>query len=174
MSENNKTQPNWPLLLPIGLLVVEIIVVAVMRLAGFTISQYLFYFFIILGVYLIYQIGKQLIAQIRVRSALNKLAEAKQLADSGQSFEAIKEWKKLLLQLPREKYLEVLSLLEETFLQLEMPKAVQQTRNIQSESVEFFEATKQTQRVTNQDRQDWQMRANEIRNMINDLPETKN
>lgn len=173
MAENKKSQPNWPLLLPIGLLVVEIIVVVIMRLSGFAISQYLFYFFIILGFYLLYQIGKQLILQMRVRNALNKLVEAKQLADSGKPFEAIRAWKILLLQLPRDKYLEVLTLIEETYQQLGMTKAVQQTKNIHSESIEFFELTGQVQRATNQDRQDWQLQANELRNMINDLPEEK-
>ncbi len=174
MTENKKSQPNWPLLLPIGLLIVEIIVVIIMRLTGFTISQYLFYFFILLGVYLLYQIGKQLFIQMRVRSVMKKFDEAKHLADSGQPFEAIKEWKKLLLQLPREKYLEVISMMEETYKKLEMSKAVQQTKNIHSELIEFFELTKQNQKPTNQDKQDWKLRVNEIRNMISDLPEEKN
>lgn len=174
MAENKKTQQNWPLLLPIGLLIVEGIVVAIMLLTGFTISQYLFYFFILLGVYLIYQIGKQLFILLRVNNAMKKFTEAKHLAETDKPFEAIKAWKRLLLQLPKEKYLEVLSLLEETYQKLGMAKAVQQTKNLHSESIEFFELTSQKEKPSNKERQTWQLRVNEIRKMIINLPEEEN
>lgn len=171
MAEKKETRPNWPLLLPIGLLVIEIIVFVVMRLTNFTISQYLFYFFILLGFYLLYQIGKQLLIQLRVRSAMKKFTEAQQLAESGQPFKAIQEWKKLLLQLPKKKYLEVLSSMERTYQTLGMSEAVRQTKNIHSESIEFFELTNQEKKPSNKERQEWQLRANTIRKMIKDLPE---
>ncbi len=35
MAEKEDTQPNWPLILPIGLLIIEIIVFVIMRLTRF-------------------------------------------------------------------------------------------------------------------------------------------
>ncbi len=102
---------------------------------------------------------------------MKKLSEAKHLAKSGHPFKAIREWKKLLLQLPRKKYLEVLSSMEETYQALGMMEAVRQTKNVHSESIEFFELTGQDKRPTNNERKEWQLRANEIRKMIRDLPE---
>jgi hypothetical protein len=173
MAENKKKQPNWPLLLPIGLLLVDIIVIVVMRIAGYGISQYLFFFFILLGIFLLYQIGKQLIALWRVQSAIGKLGDAQKLAESGQPMEAVKLWKKLLLSLPRDKYLEVLSLIEDTYKHENMSKAVQQVKAVYSESIEFFKMTKNVEQITAKDRRDWQARAYELRNMISVLPEEK-
>lgn len=173
MAERPKKQPNWPLLMPIGLLLLEIIVFAVMRLVNFEITQYLFYFFILLGLFLIYQIAKQLITLWRVKSAVKQLEATNQLAESGQAMAAIKQWKKLLMSLPRDKYLEVLALIEATYQKEDMPKAVQQVRLVHSESIEFFELAASTQRATAKDRQEWQNQAYELRNMIKALPESK-
>jgi hypothetical protein len=171
MAERKDTQPNWPLILPIGLLIIELIVFVVMRLTSFTISEYLFYFLILLGFYLLYQIGKQLLILVRVRGTMKKLSEAKHFAESGHPLKAIREWKKLLLQLPKKKYLEVLASMEETYQALGMMEAVRQTKNVHSESIEFFALTGQDKRPTNNERKEWQLRANEIRKMIKDLPE---
>jgi hypothetical protein len=171
MAETNEKQPNWPLLLPVGLLVIEIIVVVAMLVLGYEITQYLFFFFVLLALFLIYQIGKQLVMNRRLKKMVNEMVAAKELADSGQYFKAVKEWKRLLLLLPREAYLEVLNQLEDVYTQLEMPKAISQVRTIHSESIEFFSATENVQRMNMQDRQELQKRSNQIRDMIRALPE---
>ncbi|MCB2210410.1 hypothetical protein KQH62_05910 [bacterium] len=171
MAKTDKNQTNWPLLLPVGLLVVEIIVVIVLLAMGYEITQYLFFFFVLLALFLLYQIGKQLVMNRRLKKMINEMVAAQELADSGQYLEAVKEWKRLLLLLPREAYLEVLNNLEDAYTQLEMPKAVSQVRTIHSESIEFFSATDEIQKMNMQERQELQKRSNQIRDMIRALPE---
>lgn len=171
MAETKKNQPNWPMLLPIGLLVVEIIVVVALLALGYEITQYLFFFLILLALFLLYQIGKQLIMNRRLKKMISEIAAAKELAGSGQYLEAVKEWKRLLLMLPRETYLEALDQLEDSYTRLEMPQAVSQVRTIHSESIEFFSATENIQKMSMQDRQKLQKRSNQIRDMIRALPE---
>jgi hypothetical protein len=174
MTESNRKQPNWPLLLPIGLLIVEITVVIVMLALNCTITQYLFFFLLLLALFLVYQIGKQLLMNRRLKKMVNEMVAAKELADSGKPMEAVKEWKKLLLALPREAYLEALNQLEDVYKQMEMPQAVKQVKTIHSESIEFFNATENIQRMSIQDRQNLQTRSNQIRDMIRALPEEEN
>jgi transcriptional regulator of acetoin/glycerol metabolism len=174
MTESNRKQPNWPLLLPIGLLIVEITVVIVMLALNYTITQYLFFFLLLLALFLVYQIGKQLLMNRRLKKMVNEMVAAKELADSGKPMEAVKEWKKLLLALPREAYLEALNQLEDVYKQMEMPQAVKQVKTIHSESIEFFNATENIQRMSIQDRQNLQTRSNQIRDMIRALPEEEN
>ncbi|MDY6873305.1 MAG: hypothetical protein SVR81_04975 [Chloroflexota bacterium] len=171
MAETKKNQPNWPMLLPIGLLVVEIIVVVALLALGYEITQYLFFFLILLALFLLYQIGKQLIMNRRLKKMISEIAAAKELAGSGQYLEAVKEWKRLLLMLPRETYLEALDQLEDSYTRLEMPQAVSQVRTIHSESIEFFSATENIRKMSMQDRQKLQKRSNQIRDMIRALPE---
>lgn len=171
MAETKKNQPNWPMLLPIGLLVVEIIVVVALLALGYEITQYLFFFLILLALFLLYQIGKQLIMNRRLKKMISEIAAAKELAGSGQYLEAVKEWKRLLLMLPRETYLEALDQLEDSYTRLEMPQAVSQVRTIHSESIEFFSATENIRKMSMQDRQKLQKRSNQIRDMIRVLPE---
>lgn len=171
MTEQKKRQPNLPLLMPVGLLILEIIVFLVMWLAGYEINQTLFFFFILLGLFLLYQIAKQLFSVLRVRSAVKGLENARARLEAGQPMAAIAEWKKLLLGLPRDKYLEVLALMEETYQNEDMPKAAQQVKQIHSESIAFFNTTQNVKKITAQERRDWQTKALELRSMIKALPE---
>lgn len=171
MAEPNRKQPNWPLLLPIGLLATEIIVVIVMLALNYTITQYLFSFLLLLALFLCYQIGKQMVMNRRLKKMVDEMVAAKELADSGKPMEAVKEWKKLLLALPQEAYLEVLNQLTEVYKQVEMVQAVKQVKTIHSESIEFFNATRNAQQLGMQDRQALQARSNDIREMIRALPE---
>ena len=171
MTEKTKPSLNWALILPIGLLVIEIIVFFVMRIADLYISEFLFYFFILLALFLIYQISKQLTTTMRVQRALHKFKEAESLAQSGQHFAALRLWKRLLFSLPQDKYLQVLNLMEATYHNLGMAAGEQQVKAIRSESIEFFETARRTEKPTMQDRQNWQRKTLELRAMINALPE---
>lgn len=174
MAEPDEKRINWPLLLPIGLLMVEIIAVIVMLALNTTITQYLFFFLLLLSLFLIYQIAKQLIMNHRLTKMVAEMAAAEELADTGKPMEAVKAWKKLLPALPREAYLEVLDQLEDTYMQMEMSKAAKQVKTIHSESIEFFNATENVRRMNMQDRQTLQARLNAIRAMILALPEEEN
>jgi hypothetical protein len=173
MSDKPKSSPNWSLLMPVLLLLTECIAILVMRLMGYTITHNLLYFFIALGIFLIYRIGKYLIASWRVRNAIRQLNSVDKLIESGQPMEAIRQWKKLLLSLPQDKYLEVLSRMEKVYEQEEMPKAALEVKMVHSESIEFFEALSETNKNKLINRQDWQSRAIALRNMIRALPEEK-
>jgi hypothetical protein len=70
--------------------------------------------------------------------------------------------------------LEALNQLEDVYKQMEMPQAVKQVKTIHSESIEFFNATENIQRMSIQDRQNLQTRSNQIRDMIRALPEEEN
>jgi hypothetical protein len=170
MAKNKKRRLDLPLLLPIGLLLLEIIVFVVLILTGFEITQYLLYFFIILGVYLIYQIARQVITRWRVAKAVRKAEEAQKLADSDQPLEAISIWKKSLLQLPRDNYLETLDRMKTVYESLEMTPAVQQVEAILAKSREFFEMPRNYRQMSREDRDNWRNKALELRKMIDKLP----
>lgn len=173
MSEENKKQLNLSLLLPAGLLLLEIIVILVMLATGYEITGFLLSFFILLAFFLIYQIARQQINNWQIKQAVKKIGQGKALADSNQPMQAIKLWKELLLKIPREKYLIVLEMMEETYQEQDMNEAVQQVKAIRSESVEFFEMTQGIERFTRRDQRKWKARAFELRKMIKALPEEK-
>lgn len=173
MTDQNQKRPNLSLLLPLGLLVVEVIAILVLLLTGFEITQSLIFFFVLLGIFLLWQVGRQLLTEWRVKQAIIRAREAESIAESGRPMEAMKIWKNLLLSLPREKYLETLSKMEKTYKDQEMDDAIQQVKAIHSESLEFFDMTQNTKRITPKDRRKWQARAYELRKMISALPEKK-
>ena len=173
MTDQNKKRPNLSLLLPLGLLLVEVIAILVLLLTGTEITQSLIYFFVLLGIFLFWQVGRQLLTEWRVKQAINKAREADSIAKSGRPMAAMKIWKKILLSLPRDKYLDTLSKMEDTYKDQGMKEAIQQVRAIHSESVEFFNMTQNIKRITPKDRRNWQARAYELRNMISALPEEK-
>lgn len=171
MTEENKKGINLNLILPAGLLLLLVIVFVVLVVAGYQITQFLFYFFLLLGIFLVFQVAKQLITEWRVKQAIKKIDDADLLAESGQPMEAIKLWKNLLLSLPKDQYLEVLRKMEETYQDQNMTKAVEQVKAIFSESLTYFKMAKGADRGTPKDKQDWRTRAYELRNMIKALPE---
>ena len=173
MSEKPKSQPNWSLLLPAILLVFECIALIALNLFGYTIPQSLRYVFLALGLFLFYRVVRHLSATLRVQRALRKLKAAENLVEAGQLMSAIKEWKKLLLNLPEDKYLEILNRIEKIYEQEDMSDAVQETKMVQAESIEFFEAISTGDTRSFIGRQDWQNKAISLRNMIRNLPEEK-
>lgn len=173
MIDKNKKRPNLALLLPLGLLVVEAIAILVLLLTDTEITQSLIYFFVLLGIFLLWQVGRQLLTEWRVKQAINKARQAESIAESGRPMEAVKIWKKVLLSLPRDKYLEVLANMEQAYKNEEMEAAIQQVKAIHSESIEFFNMTQNIKRITPKDRRNWQARAYELRKMISALPEEK-
>ena len=173
MSAKPKLQPNWSLLMPAILLLVECVALIALNQMGYRIPQNLLYIFIALGIFLVYKIGKQLSTILRVKGALRQLKSVDKLVEAGHGMAAIKEWKKLLLSLPEDKYLEILQRMETIYAQEDMQEAVMETKMVHAESVEFFEAFSATNNHQMITRQDWQNKAISLRNMIRDLPEEK-
>ena len=170
MSETKKERIDMLLILPAGLLLLEGIILIVLLAAGYEINQSFMYFLILLAAFLIFQIGRQLSTRLRVQKSVRKTEDGKALADSGKPFEAVKLWKGLLLSLPRDKYLEVLDMLEETYENENLIAGVQQAKTIRNESLHFFEMTKNPQRTTSNDRKEWQAKALKLRRMVKALP----
>ena len=86
---------------------------------------------------------------------------------------AVKQSKKLLLNLPEDKYLEILSSMAMIYEREQMPEAANQARIVYAESVEFFNAIsdKKQNKIINM--QEWKNQVIAIRSMIQDLPEEK-
>lgn len=170
MVNNTKRKIDWLLILPASLLIIESIIVVVLLAVGYEITQPIMFFFILLAAFLSFQVWRHLSVRIRVKRAVAKIDEGKTLIDSDQPFEAIELWKELLLSLPREKYLDVLNMLGTTYEEQDLNEGVEQVKAIRSESLNFFEMTKNPQKATANDRKDWQARALELRKMIKALP----
>ena len=173
MTEENNNRINLALLLPLGLLIIEIIAVVVLLGSGYEISEFLFIFLSFLALFLIYQISRQVWVGRQMKKAIAGMEKAKGLIDTKKPLEAIKQWKKILLNLPQEEYLDVLTRMEKIYDSQEMTKAVQQIRAIQSESIEFFQMTKVAKNLTQKDRRKWQTQAFELQKMIRALPVKK-
>ena len=173
MTENNKKRLNLPFILPLLLLIVEIVVVLVLQGTGYEISDFSYVFLLFLGFFLIYQITRQFWMEWRIKKAMLGLKIAEELTAADKPMEAIKQWKAILLNLPEEYYLDTLSKIEEVYESQNMTKAVQQIKNIQSESIEFFELTRTAQRITLEKRGEWQSRVFELHKMIESLPVEK-
>lgn len=170
MTQENKKQHNLSLLLPAGLLLLEIVAVIVLLASGYEITEFLLTFFILLGLFLLFQVARQLFTTWRVNRSFKRINAADEFAESGQPLEAIKIYKKNLLSLPKEKFLNVLFKMRRIYEEQNMVEAVQQVKAIHSESLEFFEMTKNRKRASYNDRRNWQARAIELRNMIKALP----
>jgi len=173
MNKKIDIQKNLSLLLPALVILLEVIVIVVLVTLGYEITQFLLFFFILLGIFLIAQIGQQLYTRWRLKQAIQKLDHAQELLESGQPLEAIKLWKRLLLSLPRDKYLVVLSKMKAVYQDQNMTEAVQQVSAVHSESKKFFSMTQDVKKVTHKDRRAWQNQAYKLRKMINALPEKK-
>ena len=155
------------------MLLIEIVVIVIFLVSGYEITPFLLYFLIFLGIFLIYQIVRQVQFSWQSKRAAKEVEIAESLVKAGKPMEAIKKWKEVLLKLPKNQYLATLSKMEKTYENQEMKEAVQQVKAISSESIEFFEMTRQINRVSPQDRRRWQARAFELKNMIQALPEEK-
>jgi hypothetical protein len=170
MSETKKKRTDMLLLLPAGLLLLEGIIVVIFLATGYEIKESFLYFLLLLAAFLIFQIGRQISRRLRVQKSIGKVEDGKALVETGQPFEAIKLWKELLLSLPRDKYLEVLDMLEATYENENLAAGVQQIKAIRNESLNFFEMTKNPQRTTANDRKEWQTQALKLRKMVKALP----
>jgi len=173
MTQNKKRRLNITLLLPVGMLILEGIAVLVLMATGQEISPLVRNFLLLLGVFLVYQIGKQIFAVSKMTNAIQQIAEGDQLVQAGEPMHAIKLWKDLLTRLPKEHYLNVLSKLEMTYQQESMNHAVQQVKAIQSESTALFSIAEDAKRMSTKDREAWQARSLKIRDMIQALPVEK-
>jgi hypothetical protein len=170
--EKNKTI-NLPLLLPLGLLILEIVAVIVLLGSGYEIPGLLFILLFFLGIFLIYQIYRQLWAKYQMKKAVTAMKNAQESVNAGKPMEAIEQWKRILPNLPREQYLDTLIKMERAYESQDMDNAVQQVRAVQSESIEFFEMSKVAQQFTPKDRRKWQAKAFKLQKMISALPVEK-
>ncbi len=171
MTEKKPKGINLQLLVPAALLVLLVVVFVILVVAGYQITQFLFYFFLLLSIFLVYQVARQLFTEWRVKQAIKKINTAESLADSGRPMEAIKVWKSLLFSLPQEEYLVVLKKMQKTYQEQNMIHAVEQVKAIHAESLTFFEMAKSAQRGSPKDKQDWRTQAYELRTKIKALPE---
>jgi hypothetical protein len=173
MKNSDKKKINIQLILPIIMLLLVTSVIVIFLVSGYEITPFILYFLIFLGAFLIYQIVRQAQFHWQIQQAAKEVEIAESLVKAGKPMEAIKKWKKVLLQLPKDQYLATLSKLEKAYEDQGMENAVQQVRAINAESIEFFEMTRKVNRISPQDRRQWQNRAFELKNMIQALPEEK-
>jgi len=171
MDKENKSNLDLSLILPLALLILEAAVIIVLVASGYEITQTLIILFILLGVFLIYQIGRQLVGRWRINQAVTKIKEGQVLADAGKELQAVKLWKSLLYTLPEEQFTEVLQRIESVYENENMQEAVQQAQAIQSASKDFFEMSRNLRKATPQDQRDWRAKAFELQKMIKALPE---
>jgi hypothetical protein len=173
MTDEQKNRINLPLLLPLGLLILEIIAVIVLLATGYEISGFVFYSLVFVAFFLISQISHQLWIAWQIKKGVDGIKRAEELLHDGKPLEAIKLWKKALLNLPRDKYLVVLTQMEKAYQSQEMDKAVQQIRAIQTESIEFFNMTEIAKSLTPKDRLRWRTKAFTLHKSIQALPVKK-
>jgi hypothetical protein len=114
----------------------------------------------------------QIIQLIKVDKAVSKSEKAKALAESGQGLEAIKEWKKDLLILPRDQYLKTLDDVVSTYQKLDMPNGVKAAQELIKNSHEFFNMVNNAAKATPEVRQAWRVKSNSLRKMVQELPES--
>lgn len=171
MDQKNKKQFNPTLIVPIGLLTLIVIVMVVFLIIGYEINTSIVFFFLLLSAFLVIQIIKQVKTRYQVKKAVKDIQKADELAMQGDSMSAIKAWKNLLLTLPKEQYLSVISKLEAAYQKENMDNAVEQTRAIKSKSLKFFNSVQNSKKVSSKDRQEWQTQVKEIRTMVTALPE---
>jgi len=170
-----KRRPIHPnILFPGALLLLEAIVIIIFLVLDIELTPFLLVVFILLGGYMIFQIIQHLMRERQVRQAVAQLNEAEKLAKTGKPLEAIRMWKKLLQNLPKTKYLQVLDEMEQIYQELDMTDAVQQVKAIHSESLTFFDMTSKIEKVTPKDQQLWQAKAKKLGIMIKALPTEKN
>ena len=172
MAGNKSRQMNLPLLLPLAGLIVELIVFVILRSYNITISPSMLFFFALIGLLLAYQIVLQIIQLVKVNMAVNKSQDVKAMVEAGNGLEAIKIWKKNLLVLPRNQYLQTLDDVVNTYQKLEMPKGVKAAQDLIKNSHEFFDMVNSAEKATPEIRQQWRVKSNELRKMVQDLPES--
>ncbi|MFW5713070.1 MAG: hypothetical protein ACOCYU_00180 [Brevefilum sp.] len=171
MNQDNKRTLDLSLILPLSLLILEIIVIIVLLTSGYEITQFLIFLFILLGAFLVLQVGRQMLNRWRINQAVVKIKEGQILMDAGHNLQAIQLWKSLLFSLPKEHFFDVLQRIESAYEKEEMEEAIQQIQAIKAESKDFFQMTRNLQKATAEDRRDWQARAFKLQNMIKALPE---
>jgi len=173
MTTNTNKKLDINLLLPAGLLILEITAVVVLLVLGYEINIFLIYFLVLLSVFLFYQIFKQWMVRRLIKQAIRKLDDADEASKSNRPTEAMKIIKEVLLSLTRENYLIALSKLEAVYEKEQMKDAVQQTIAIREKSLELFKINETVTKASPNDRRDWQARAVELRDMIDALPVEK-
>jgi len=171
MAGKKSRNMNLPLLLPLGGLLIEVVVYLILRSYNIEISQSLLFFLVLIGGLLVYQVVMQIIQLVKVNVAVNKSEKVKALVDAGKGIEAIREWKKNLLVLPRDQYLETLDEVVNTYQKLEMPNGVKAAQDLIKNSHEFFEMVNSAEKATPETRQQWREKSNALRKMVQDLPE---
>ena len=159
--------------MPDILLAVEIIAIVFLIINNYTIPSLLFYFFVLIGIFLVYQVLRQ-IASVRImKQAKTALSDAEKYINANLPMEAIKKWKSILLRLPKDQYLSTLVKIEKVYKAENMIAAVEKVKAILNESQNFFMTTQNLKQISKQSFREWQSRVTKLREMISDLPVKK-
>ena len=171
MTEENKKRIDMSLVLPIGLILIEVIAVIGLMVLGYEIPKFLSSFLIFLDIFLVLQIAQQLLLKHQIKKATLETKRAIELADSDQPMEAIKTWKDVILSLPKEKYLDALARMGKIYQAQEMTNAVQKVKDIHAESIALFDLSQNIKRTSQKDQHDFQSMTSKLRQMVQELPE---
>ena len=170
MNEDKQRSLDLRLILPLSLLILEALAIIILVARGYEITQFLLILFILLGAFLVFQIGRQLVARWRVRQAMTKVKQGRALANAGINLQAIQLWKSLLFRLPKEHFFNVLQPMKTDYEDENMDEAIQQIRAILAESKTHFKLTNKLHKLTAQDQRIWHSKATELQKIIKALP----
>jgi hypothetical protein len=159
--------------MPAVLLILEIIATTFLIVNDYEIPSLLFFFFVLIGLFLLYRLFRQIATVRAVKQARAALSEAEKFVHAKMPMEAIKKWKSILLRLPKEQYLSTLLKIEKIYKAENMIAAVEKVKAILNESQNFFMTTQNLKQISKQSFREWQARVIKLREMISDLPVNK-
>ena len=173
MVDNKKRTLNLQIPLPAFLLILEIVAITVLIVNNYEIPALLFFFFVLIGIFLLYQLFRQIAVVRLMKQAKTALSDAEKYIQANMPMEAIKKWKSILLRLPKEQYLNTLAKIEKIYRSENMLAAVEKVKAILKESQNFFMITQNLKQISKPSFREWQTRIIRLRKMISDLPINK-
>ncbi len=168
-----KTKQNWPLVFPTALLILDISAIVILSFLDFSIPPIFWGLSIIIGIFLLFQVTRQILIRHRISQAKARLMQANNLAKKGAFLKAIFIWKQTLLSLPTDHYLDILNRIHQAYLSLDMPEAAEKTREIKADSITIFEMIKNIKQLSMQQRFALNQKIVSLRESIQKLPENK-
>lgn len=173
MTQKKQREINLPLILPISLLVVTIVVVIFLNIANVEYPGYLNIIFVLFAFYLIFQIYRYYSYELGFKLALKNLDAANDLAKMGKELEAIKKWKSILLQLPKEDFISVLGKMKAVYKNLDMPAGITQVQKIQDNFSEYLVISKGKKEFSDDERKIIQDLGKELKTLVDNLADEK-
>ena len=104
--------------------------------------------------------------------AVNKSQDVKAMVEAGNGLRQLKFGRRISWSSPRNQYLQTLDDVVNTYQKLEMPKGVKAAQDLIKNSHEFFDMVNSAEKATPEIRQQWRVKSNELRKMVQDLPES--